>query len=123
MAILRTCPNMTLAVERDVKTPTLLVQNKHPHANIANYMAAIRVSFIMYAIPTIPFRDERLQLFLKFIKINSKFAPTIHFSITVDTLQKKTLQVCTVLSSPDIFSAFILICLFLCPKTVKHLLQ
>ena len=23
MAILRTCPNMTLAVERDVKTPTL----------------------------------------------------------------------------------------------------
>ena len=37
-----------------------LVQNHHSHANIANYMTAIRDSFIIYAIPTTSFRDDRL---------------------------------------------------------------
>ena len=73
-----------------------LVQNQISHANIANYMAARRASSIMYAIPTVLFTDQRLQLFLKSVKINSEFAPTIHSSITVNTLQK-IFQICTVL--------------------------
>ena len=88
-----------------------LAQNQYSHANIANYMAAIRASFIMYAIPTVPFRDERLQLFIKSVKINSKFTPTIHSSITVDILEK-ILQVCIVLPSPEIFTALYLFAFF-----------
>ena len=88
-----------------------LVHNQMSHTNIANYMAAIRAFFIIYAIPTVPFTDHRLQLFLKSLKINSNFTPTIHSSITVDTLQKIA-QACTVLPHPEIFSALYLLAFF-----------
>ena len=88
-----------------------LVQNQMSHTNIANYMAALRASFIIYAIPTVPFTDHRLQFFLKSLKINPNFTPTIHPSITVDTLQK-ICQVCTVLPHPEIFSALYLLAFF-----------
>ena len=88
-----------------------LVQNQISHANIANYMAALRASFIIYAIPTVHFTDHRLQLFLKSVKSNSDFTPTIHSSITVDTLQNNC-QVCTVLPNTEIFSALYLFAFF-----------
>ena len=88
-----------------------LVQNQISHTNIANYMAALRASFIIYAIPTVAFTDHRLQLFLKSVKINSNFTPTIHSSITVDTLHK-ICQVCTVLPNTEIFSALYLFAFF-----------
>ena len=88
-----------------------LVHNQMSHTNIANYMAAIRASCIIYAIPTVPFTDHRLQLFLKSLKINSNFTPTIHSSITVDTLQRIA-QACTVLPHPEIFSALYLLAFF-----------
>ena len=87
------------------------VQNQISHTNITNYMAAFRVSFIIHAIPTVPFTDHRLQLFLKSVKINSNFAPTIHSSITVDILHK-ICQVCTVLPNTEIFSALYLLAFF-----------
>ena len=45
------------------------------------------------------------------MKINSNFTPTIHASITVDTLNQ-ILQVCTVLPSPEIFTALYLFAFF-----------
>ena len=84
-----------------------LVQNHFSHANIANYMAAIRASFIIYTIPTTPFTDDRLQLFLKSVKINSNFMPTLHSSITIDIVHH-IIQACTVLPSPETFTALYL---------------
>ena len=43
MAMLRTCPNMTLAVERDVKTPTLTLSldiNRHSFTDITEKFPA-----------------------------------------------------------------------------------
>ena len=88
-----------------------LVQNQISHANIANYRSALGASFIMYAILTVPFTDHRLQLFIKSVKINSDFDLTIHFSITVDTLQN-ICQVCTVLPNTEIFNALYLFSFF-----------
>ena len=88
-----------------------LVQNQISHINVANYMAALRASFIIYAIPTVAFTDHRLRLFLKSVKINLNFTPTIHSSITVDTLHK-ICQACTVLPNPEIFSALYLFSFF-----------
>ena len=70
-------------------------------------MAAIGASFIIYTIPTTPFTDDRLQLFLKSVKINSNFMPTLHSSITIDILHQ-IIQACTVLPSPETFTALYL---------------
>ena len=88
-----------------------LVQNQFSQTNIANHMAALRASFIIYAIRTVVFTDHRLQLFLKSLKINAKFARTIHSSITVDTLHK-ICQACTVLPNTEIFTALYLFAFF-----------
>ena len=38
------------------------------HSNISNNMAGIRAMFITYGLPTAPFLDERIALFLKATK-------------------------------------------------------
>ena len=41
------------------------------YSNISNHLTAMRTSFIMYGLNTDPFRDERLLLFIKALKINA----------------------------------------------------
>ena len=47
----------------------------HSHAltvtNISNYLAGIRVFFILYALPTDMFKDQGIQMFVKSLKMNT----------------------------------------------------
>ena len=47
-----------------------LHENHHSPSNIANYLAAIRANFILYGFPTVMFKDERIQMYIKSLKIN-----------------------------------------------------
>ena len=47
-----------------------LVDNLLSVANICNYLAALRTVFIIHNLPTQPFRDEKIQMFVKSVRIN-----------------------------------------------------
>ena len=47
-----------------------LCQNKFNHSNISNYLAGIQAYCVIYNLSTTPFRDEKIQMFIKSIKIN-----------------------------------------------------
>ena len=55
-----------------------LYKNTFSPANIANYMAGIRAMYIANGLDTTPFRDDRLSLFIKSLKINAPFALWIY---------------------------------------------
>ena len=43
------------------------------HANIANQLSSIRVLFMVHGLNTEPFKDDRLPLYIKSLKINATF--------------------------------------------------
>ena len=47
-----------------------LVDNSLSVANICNYLAGLRTMFIIHNLPTHRFRDEKIQMFVKSVKIN-----------------------------------------------------
>ena len=47
-----------------------LLDNFLSIANICNYLAALRDIFIIHNLPTLPFRDEKIQMFVESVKIN-----------------------------------------------------
>ena len=57
-------------------------------SNISNHIAGIRAMFIVYGLNTDPFKDERLPLFIKSLKINAPLALKGQKIITVNMLQK-----------------------------------
>ena len=63
-----------------------LCQNGNSKANIANYMAAVRTLYSIHGLPTEPFRDQRIQLYLKSLKLNAMFDPTIRPTLDVAKL-------------------------------------
>ena len=60
--------------------------------NITNHITGIRSMWIIYGVNTAPFRDQRIPLFTKSLKINRILAPFVHMLID-DTL---LLQIVTV---------------------------
>ena len=60
-----------------------LFQNSHSHRNIANYMAAIRAHHILYGLNTAPFRDKRMSLHLKSLKLQASLAPSRRSSVDI----------------------------------------
>ena len=65
-----------------------LYQKGLSQANISNHIAGIRAMFIVYGLNTDPFKDERLPLFIKSLKINAPLALKGQKIITVNMLQK-----------------------------------
>ena len=53
-------------------------------ANISNNMATLRAFHIIHGLPTDPFRDQRILLFLKSIKLGRPFSPKIASVLTLD---------------------------------------
>ena len=47
-----------------------LVDNYLSVANISNYLAGLRTMFIIHDLPTHPFRDEKIQMFVRSVIIN-----------------------------------------------------
>ena len=81
-----------------------LAENGLNSDNIANYLAALRVMFITYSISTKPLRNQKIQLFIKALKINKPFTP-INPTIITDDMLGKILLECEKLQSPVIFKA------------------
>ena len=88
-----------------------LSQNGHSKASIGNYMAAVRILHIVHGLPTQPFRDERIPLYLKALKITAPFAPASCPTLDISTLQALILH-CDQLPHPIIFKALYLTCFF-----------
>ena len=81
-----------------------LVENGLSPDNIANYIAAIRAMFITYSLPTRPLRHEKLQLFMKAIRLNKPFTPNIPTIITEHMLTS-ILIACELFQNPLVFKA------------------
>ena len=88
-----------------------LVQNSQSHRNIANYMAAIRAYHIVHGFNTVPFKDERMSLYLKSLKIQAPLAPVRRSSLDIHLLQA-IVQACDMLRFPIIFKSLYLLCFF-----------
>ena len=88
-----------------------LCQNGHSRANIANYMAAIRTLHILYGLSTHPFRDQRIQLYLKALKISAPLDPTIRPTLDIQKLQL-LLMYCDTVPHSTIFKALYVTCFF-----------
>ena len=91
-----------------VNTEILLSFMKFLHLNsiasshIANYMAALREFYIAHALGTESFKDERIPLFLKSLKIQAPFSPSIRSHIDIFTLEA-ILSECQSFPYPEIF--------------------
>ena len=81
-----------------------LHENHHSSLNIANYLAAIRANFILYGLPTAMFKDERIQMYIKSLKINRQLKPIQHTVITEDML-KEIVQIAFLLPHPEVFTS------------------
>ena len=81
-----------------------LTENGLNPDNIANYIAAIRAMFITYSLSTRPLRHEKIQLFMKAIRLNKPFTPNIPTIITEDML-RSILTACEQFQNPLVFKA------------------
>ena len=88
-----------------------LTQKGLSHSNISNHLAAIRASFILYGLNTSPFKDERLPLFIKALKINAPLSFKSQKIITIEVLQN-ILCICDSLHEPIVFKALYLFTFF-----------
>ena len=79
-----------------------LHENQHSPSNIVNYLAAIRAKFILYGLSTVMFKDERMQLYIKSLKINRQLKPVQPTVITEDLLQE-IVQIASLLPHPEVF--------------------
>ena len=88
---------------------SFLCRNGHSKANIANYMAAVRILHIIYGLPTEPFRDQRIELYLKALSSNAPLAPNTRPTLDVAKLQS-LLLFCDTAPHPITFKALYLTC-------------
>ena len=88
-----------------------LYQNHHTPSNISNYLAGIRAYCVIYNIPTISFRDEKIQMFIRSLKINRPLVIKNTPILTQDMLIS-ILEVTAKLEAPQIFTALYLLAFF-----------
>ena len=88
-----------------------LHQNSISSSHIANYMAALRAFHIIYSLHTSPFKDQRIPLFLKSVKLQAPFSPVTRSYIDLSTLEA-ILSQCEKFPHPSIFRPLYLLCFF-----------
>ena len=81
------------------------------HANISNHMAAIRASFIIYGLDTMSFKDERIPLFIKALRINAPLTLKPNHNISIEMLHN-IIHICEMLQAPVVFKALYLFTYF-----------
>ena len=79
--------------------------------NIINHLTAARSLAIIYACDTLPFRDHRIPLFIKSLKINRSFQPKITLLVD-ENLLLKIITVSQHLPNSQVFTALYLFCFF-----------
>ena len=85
-----------------------LFQNSQSHKNIANYMSALRAYHIFHGLNTSPFKDERLAMYLKSLRIQ---APSRCSLLDVQLLAT-IIHTCDSFKFPAIFRPLYLLCFF-----------
>ena len=88
-----------------------LHQNNMSQTQIANYLTAIRALHIVYGLDTNAFKDERLSLFLKSLKLQAPFKPKLVLSLDIELLRKIVDQ-CDLLQFPIVFKPLYLVAFF-----------
>ena len=78
-------------------------------ANISNDLSAIRTLFIVYGLNTEPFKDDRLPLYIKSLKINAAFKPRMSKIVSIDMLHQ-ILQVCSQMQFSVVYKALYIFC-------------
>ena len=79
--------------------------------NISYYMAGIKAIYIVNSLDTKAFRDDRLPLSVKSLKINAPLAPGLLNLISVELVHKIVMG-CEQLQIPQIFIPLYLIAFF-----------
>ena len=65
-----------------------LLQNAFTPSNIANYMAGLRASFVLYDMNTVPFQHQQLQYFHKAAKLQTLNFPKAQLHLDANLLTK-----------------------------------
>ena len=74
-------------------------------------MSAISAMFIVYALNTQPFKDERIPFYIKYLKINAVFRLKTVKLISIEVLQQ-IIMVCNALQHPVLYKALYLFSFF-----------
>ena len=88
-----------------------LHSNALTFTNISNTLAGIRVFFILYALPTDLFKDQRIQMFVKSLKINRPLLLKTTPVFSIEMLQDIVLQ-SQKFEFPLVFSALYLLAFY-----------
>ena len=88
-----------------------LVKNSCSLCMVANYVSAIRASFVMYDLPYHVLDHPKVKYFLKSLRINRPIVVTPHNIITISCLIDISLA-CDLLTSPQVFRAAFLLGIF-----------
>ena len=88
-----------------------LHQNHCTVSSISNYLAAIRALSIMYDLPTDCFKNKKIQMFIRALKLNRPLTLKSH-SILDEHMLKQVLLVCHELQNSLVFSAIYLLAFF-----------
>ena len=81
-------------------------------ASISNYMASLRAFFILYDLPTTVFKNQKIQYFIKELKLNRP----LHLRNTpifTEHILSQIVQVCNHLEHPHVFTTVYLLAFFL----------
>ena len=90
-----------------------LLQAGMTSANITKHLTAIGSCCIIYNIDTAPFRDNRLPLFIKAIKINNPLHPSWKLKLVInENMLYSIFAVCPSLPFPEVFKALYLFAYF-----------
>ena len=88
-----------------------LVANECSASMIANYVSAIKASFIMYDLPFETLDHPKVKYFLKALRINRPITTTSHNVITISHLLEIS-KPCDFLTSPQVYRATFLLGFF-----------
>ena len=88
-----------------------LLQSGMSASNIANHLTAIRSMCIIYNCDTTSFRNNRIPLFIKAVKLNRPLQPKLHVVID-EVLLEAIVLACSSLHSPLMFKALYLLAFY-----------
>ena len=80
-------------------------------SNISNNMAALINLHIIHGQPTLAFKDERIPLFLKSLKLNRVFAPKVAPVLTTELLLQ-IVKACEAFEHPIVYKGLYLFTFF-----------
>ena len=87
-----------------------VLQSGMSASNIINHLTAIRSMCIIYNCDSTPFRDNRIPLFVKAMKLNRPLQPKLHF--VIEALLEAIILACSLLHSPLVFKALYLLAFY-----------